>query len=56
MLSDDLGIQTEIGTIRETYFTSCFNVKDIPNCYLALDVDFTTNAKKIPLWLFGFLY
>ena len=31
-------------------------VKDIPNSYLAIDDDFTINEKKIPLWLFGFLY
>jgi len=85
-LSDNLGIESEIGTIRETYFTSCFapkeiyysdigdfriddnifeiggknksfsQIKDIQNSYLALDVDFTTNSKKVPLWLFGFLY
>jgi len=84
-LSEDLGIATEIGTIRETYFTSCFlpkeiyysdigdfrvkdfifevggknksfsQIKDIPNSYLALDIDITSNNKKIPLWLFGFL-
>lgn len=31
-------------------------IKDIPHSYLALDIDFTTNDKKIPLWLFGFLF
>lgn len=30
-------------------------IKDISNSYLALDIDFTTNDKKIPLWLFGLL-
>jgi len=85
-LSEDLGIQTEIGTTRETYFTSCFSpkeiyysdigdfrvkdfifevggknksfsqIKDIPNSFLALDIDFTTNNKKVPLWMFGFMY
>lgn len=30
-------------------------IKDLPNSYLAVDIDFTTNDKKIPLWLFGFL-
>lgn len=29
-------------------------IKDTPKSYLALDIDFTTNDKKIPLWLFGF--
>ena len=28
-------------------------IKDIPNSYLAVDIDFTTNDKKIPLWMFG---
>ncbi len=31
-------------------------IKDIKNSFLAVDIDFTTNDKKIPLWLFGFLY
>jgi predicted AAA+ superfamily ATPase len=30
-------------------------IKDINNSYLAVDIDFSTNNKKIPLWLFGFL-
>jgi predicted AAA+ superfamily ATPase len=30
-------------------------IKDIPNSYLALDIDASVNNKKIPLWLFGFL-
>jgi predicted AAA+ superfamily ATPase len=30
-------------------------VKDIPNSFLAIDIDFTSNDKKIPLWLFSFL-
>ena len=30
-------------------------IKDVDHSYLALDIDFTTNDKKIPLWLFGFL-
>jgi hypothetical protein len=29
-------------------------IKDTPKSYLVLDIDFTTNDKKIPLWLFGF--
>jgi len=89
--SNDLNIEVEIGTVRETFFTNCFKdiyysdigdfliessvdnkvtqyifevggknkkfsqVKDIENSFLALDIDFTTNDKKIPLWLFGFL-
>ncbi len=31
-------------------------IKDMPNSYLAIDDDFSMNEKKIPLWLFGFLY
>ena len=30
-------------------------IKDIKNSYLAIDIDFSSNDKKIPLWLFGFL-
>ncbi|MBE0496873.1 MAG: ATP-binding protein [Campylobacterales bacterium] len=31
-------------------------IKDIQNAYLVIDTDSTENPKKIPLWLFGFLY
>ena len=31
-------------------------IKDMKNSYLAIDDDFTVHDKKIPLWLFGFLY
>ena len=31
-------------------------IKDIPNSYLAIDDIETGIGKKIPLWLFGFLY
>ena len=31
-------------------------IKDIENSYLVIDDDITMNEKKIPLWLFGFLY
>ena len=30
-------------------------VKDIQDSYLAIDIDFTSNNKKIPLWLFSFI-
>jgi len=30
-------------------------IKERDNGYLAVDVDFSTNERKIPLWLFGFL-
>ncbi len=31
-------------------------IQDIENSFLVIDIDSTENAKKIPLWLFGFLY
>ena len=31
-------------------------IKDIPDSYLAIDDIETGIGKKIPLWLFGFLY
>jgi len=30
-------------------------IKDLNNGYLAIDIDFTSNNRKIPLWLFGFI-
>jgi len=30
-------------------------IKDVKNSYLAIDIDFTSNDKKIPLWLLSFL-
>lgn len=30
-------------------------VKDLENTYLAIDIDFSSNDKKIPLWLFSFI-
>jgi predicted AAA+ superfamily ATPase len=30
-------------------------VKDLENSYLAINIDFTSNDKKIPLWLFSFI-
>ncbi len=42
----------EVGGKNKTFE----QIKDISNSYLALDIDFTTNDKKIPLYLFGFLY
>jgi len=80
-------IATETGTIRETFFASCFGeekqlyysdigdfrvgeyifevggknksfkqIADIENGFLVIDTDFTTHKRKVPLWLFGFLY
>jgi predicted AAA+ superfamily ATPase len=31
-------------------------IKNIENSYLVIDTDSTENEKKLPLWLFGFLY
>lgn len=31
-------------------------IKDIDNSFVVADIDYTVNDKKIPLWLFGFLY
>jgi len=31
-------------------------IKDIENSFVVSDIDYTVNDKKIPLWLFGFLY
>ncbi|PIF04150.1 MAG: AAA family ATPase [Arcobacter sp.] len=42
----------EIGGESKTFN----QIKDIPNSYLVIDTDSTENSKKIPLWLFGFLY
>ena len=30
-------------------------IKDLDNGYLATDIDFTSNNKKIPLWIFSFI-
>ena len=30
-------------------------IKDLKNSYLAIDIDFSTNENKFPLWLFGFM-
>ena len=82
-LSDEFGIEAEIGTVRETFFVSCFDtiyysdigdfrvndtifeiggknktlkqIKDIKNSFLVIDTDYTTDEKRIPLWLFGLL-
>ncbi len=41
----------EIGSKNKTFS----QVKDIENSFLAVDIDFTSNNKKIPLWLFSFI-
>ena len=82
-MSNDVGIPTDIGTLRKTYFVNSFKniyysdirdfvvneyifevcgknknfsqIKDTPYSYLALDIDTSTNKRKIPLWLFSFI-
>jgi len=34
---------------------SFHQIKDMDDGYLAIDIDFTSNKKKIPLWLFSFI-
>ena len=82
-LSKDQNIQTEIGTVRETFFVNSFKkvfysdvgdfkvgnyifeiggknknfkqIEDIDNGFLALDIDTSTNKRKIPLWIFDLI-
>ncbi len=42
----------EVGGENKTFN----QIKDMENSYLVIDTDSTENEKKIPLWLFGFLY
>jgi len=81
--ADKIGIELDIGVVRETFFTNCFDeiyysdigdfivrdalfevggknksfsqIKDKEHSFLAIDIDFTSNDKKIPLWLFSFI-
>ena len=41
----------EVGGKNKTFS----QIKDVENSFLAIDIDFTSNAKKVPLWLFSFL-
>lgn len=41
----------EIGSKNKTFS----QIKDTKNSFLAVDIDFTSNNKKIPLWLFSFI-
>jgi len=34
---------------------SFHQIKDLDNGYLAIDIDFTSNKRKIPLLLFSFI-
>lgn len=81
--AEDFGVEVDIGTARETFFSSCFRdvfysdigdfkvqdyifevggpnktvkqILDIDNGYLVVDTDYTTDPRKIPLWLFGLI-
>jgi predicted AAA+ superfamily ATPase len=81
--ADEFGMDVEVGTIRETFFASCFSdiyysdignfrvkdtffeiggrnktfkqIKDVQKSYLVIDIDYTTDVRKIPLWLFGMI-
>lgn len=54
---------SDIGDFRvnDTFFEvggkskSFSQIKDMENSFLAIDIDFSNNNKKIPLWLFGFM-
>lgn len=41
----------EVGGKHKTFA----QIKDVDNSFLALDIDFTSNKRKIPLWLFSFV-
>lgn len=81
--ADEFGIEVNAGTIRETFFASCFadifysdigdfrvqdmffeiggrnktfkQIKDVENSCLVIDTDYTSQERKIPLWLFGLM-
>jgi predicted AAA+ superfamily ATPase len=81
--ADEFGMDVDVGTVRETFFASCFSdiyysdvgdfrvkeniyeiggknktfkqIREIQNSYLVIDIDYTTDARKIPLWLFGMM-
>ena len=42
----------EVGGKNKTFS----QIKDIKDSFLAIDIDFTSNDRKIPLWLFSFLH
>lgn len=81
--ADEFGVEVEIGTVRESFFVSCFDkvyysdigdfvvhdrvfeiggknktlkqIKDIENSFLVIDTDYTSDERRIPLWLFGLM-
>ncbi len=42
----------EVGGKNKTFK----QIKDVENSYIVIDTDATENGKKIPMWLFGFMY
>jgi predicted AAA+ superfamily ATPase len=86
--ANEFSLESDIGTLRETFFVNCFNhkksdifysdigdfrfedyifeiggknkdfsqIKGVKDSYLVIDSDYSVVEKKIPLWLFGFLY
>jgi len=42
----------EVGGKNKTFS----QIKDIKDSFLAIDIDFTSNDRKIPLWLFSFIH
>jgi len=81
--ADEFGVEVDVGTVRETFFASCFEriyysdvgdfrveayifeiggrnksfkqIKNVPNSYVVVDIDYTVEENKIPLWLFGLM-
>ncbi len=81
--ADEFGVEVEIGTVRESFFVSCFDkvyysdigdfvvhdrifeiggknktlkqIKDVEKSFLVIDTDYTSDEKRIPLWLFGLM-
>jgi hypothetical protein len=41
----------EIGGKNKTFK----QIKELQNSYLVIDIDYTTDARKRPLWLFGMM-
>lgn len=81
--ADDFGVEVEMGTVRESFFVSCFDkvyysdigdfvvqdrifeiggknktlkqIKDVEHSFLVIDTDYTSDERRIPLWLFGLM-
>lgn len=81
--SDEFGVEVNVGTVRETFFASCFSkifysdigdfrvddslfeiggrnksfeqIKKARKGYLVIDTDYSAEAGKIPLWVFGMM-